>query len=57
MPKEYALVETLSGNYKLKELDQVKEWESVEMEFYGALADVKAESKKHLDELRKEGLI
>tara|TARA_R110000737_G_C14247654_1_gene426040 strand:- start:169 stop:417 length:249 start_codon:yes stop_codon:yes gene_type:complete len=57
LPIEFALVETLNGNYVLKPMSKVKDLDSIEQEFYGTKEEVKKESRKHINELRKEGLI
>ena len=50
---EFALVETLNGNYILKPMNKVKDSDSIEQEFYGAKEEVKKESRKHIKELKK----
>tara|TARA_R110000751_G_scaffold161103_1_gene266776 strand:- start:567 stop:785 length:219 start_codon:yes stop_codon:yes gene_type:complete len=54
---EFALVETLNGNFILKEMSKVNDSDSIEQEFYGTRGEVLKESRKHINELRKEGLI
>jgi hypothetical protein len=49
----YAIVETLNGNYRLKELSKVKDTDIVEMELYGKLNKVKAEYRQHIKNLRR----
>tara|TARA_R110000824_G_scaffold400078_1_gene606810 strand:- start:1290 stop:1484 length:195 start_codon:yes stop_codon:yes gene_type:complete len=49
----YALIETLNGNYVLKQFDKIKDTDSVEQEFYGTLDEVKKQSRKHINELKK----
>ena len=55
--REYAIIETLNLNYRLKELSKVREDESIEMELYGTLNECKQQMKQHINELKKEGLI
>ena len=57
IPTEFALVETLNGNYVLKPMNKVNDSDSIEQEFYGTEEEVKKESREHINELRKEGLI
>ena len=55
---EYALVETLNGNYILKPLAKVNDNDSVEMEFYGPdMEDIKFQKKAHLAEMKADGLL
>ena len=56
-PIEFALVETLNGNYILKPMSKVRDSDSIEQEFYGTRKEVLKESRKHLNELKREGLI
>ena len=49
----YALIETLNGNYVLKQFDKIKDTDSIEQEFYGTLDEVKKQSKEHINELNK----
>ncbi len=50
---EFALVETLNGNYILKPMNKVKDSDSIEQEFYGTKEEVKKESRKHIKELKR----
>ena len=53
---EYAIVETLNGNYRLKELSKVKDTDSIEIELYGYFDKVQKEYKNHIKELKEDGL-
>lgn len=55
--REYAIIETLNLNYRLKELSKVQEGECVEMELFGTFDECKQQMKQHINELKKEGLI
>ena len=51
------LVETLNSNYVLKEDTSLKIDDAVEITFDGSLNFAMKEAKKHITELKKEGLI
>ena len=51
------LVETLNSNYVLKEDSSLKLNDAVEITFDGSLNFAMKEAKKHITELKKEGLI
>ena len=53
---EYAIVETLNGNYRLKELSKVNDTDIIEIELYGTLEQVKLEYKQHIKQLKIDGL-
>ncbi len=53
MQLHYVLIETLNGNYVLKQFDKIKDTDSIEQEFYGTLDEVKKQSRKHINELNK----
>lgn len=49
----YCIVETLNGNYILKESSKVKETDMVEIELYGKdLSDIKQQFKSHVKGLK-----
>lgn len=49
----YAIVETLNGNYILKEESKVKYSDYVEIELYGeSLEDIKKQFKQHLKDMK-----
>ena len=56
---QYALVETLNGNWVLKTLEKAeKNYDSIEMEFYGnTMEDIKEQKNAHMKLLRAEGII
>ena len=56
---QYALVETLNGNWVLKTLEKAeKNYDSIEMEFYGnTMEDIKTQKNAHMKLLRAEGII
>ena len=49
----YALIETLNGNYVLKQFDKIKDTDSVEQEFYGTKDQVTKQVRKHINELKQ----
>ena len=51
------LVETLNSNYVLKENTSLKIDDAIEITFDGSLNFAMKEAKKHITELKKEGLI
>lgn len=55
MKLQYAIIETLNGNYRLKELSKAeKSLDSIELELYGdTIEDIKAQYKQHLNELKE----
>ena len=56
---QYALVETLNGNWVLKPLEKAEaRGDSIEMEFYGeTMEDIRAQKNEHMKMLRADGLI
>jgi len=59
MKLQYAIIETLNGNYRLKQLDKAeKAMDSIEFELYAdTLDDIKIQYKAHLNELKELGYI
>ena len=55
--REYAIIETINLNYRLKELSKVRDDEAIEMELYGTHDECKQQMRQHINELKKEGLI
>jgi hypothetical protein len=54
----FAIVQTLQGNFILKEQSKLKGTELIEIELYGAsLEDIKRQYRDHLNGLKKDGLI
>lgn len=55
MKYQYAVVETLNGNYRLKSLEKAEaSLDSIEMELYGdTMEDIKAQYKEHVKELKQ----
>tara|TARA_R110000868_G_scaffold4787_2_gene29764 strand:+ start:201 stop:446 length:246 start_codon:yes stop_codon:yes gene_type:complete len=56
---EYALVETLNGNYILKPLAKAEaRGDSIEIEFYGtSMEDIKAQKNEHMAQMKADGLL
>jgi len=56
---EYALVETLNGNYTLKPLAKAEaRGDSIEIEFYGtSMEDIKAQKNEHMAQMKADGLL
>ena len=56
---QYALVETLGGNYVLKSLEKAEaRGDSIEIEFYAeTLEDLREQKREHMKMLRADGLI
>ena len=55
---EYALVLTLNSNYILKPLAKAEaRGDDIEMEFYGTIESIKAQSKQHLAQMKIDGLL
>ena len=56
---QYALVETLNGNYVLKTLEKAEaRGDSIEIEFYAETQeDLRAQKNEHMKMLRTDGLI
>jgi hypothetical protein len=59
MKLQYAIIEDLNGNYKLKTLEKAeKDFDSIEYEIYSdTLDDVKTQYKAHLNELKEMGFL
>ena len=59
MKLQYAIIETLNGNYRLKQLDKAeKALDQIEFELYGdTMQEIKADYKHHLNELKELGYI
>ena len=56
--QEWAIIETLNGNYKLKTLAAAdKVGDSIELELYGTKEEAQKQFKQHLKELKKGGLL
>lgn len=55
---DYCIIQTLNGNFRLKELSKVNlNTDSIELELYGTFDNVKIEYKNHIKDLKKLGLI
>ena len=53
---EWAIIETLNGNYKLKTLAAAdKAGDSIELELFGTKEEAQEQFKQHLKELKKGG--
>ena len=59
MKLQYAIIETLNGNYRLKQLDKAeKALDTIWYEIYSnTLDDIKIQYKAHLNELKELGYI
>jgi len=59
MKLQYAIIETLNGNYRLKQLAKAeKDLDSIEFELYGdTMKEIKSDYKAHLNELKELGFI
>jgi hypothetical protein len=59
MKLQYAIIEDLNGDYKLKTLEKAeKDFDSIEYEIYSdTLDDVKTQYKAHLNELKEMGFL
>lgn len=56
--QEWAAVQTINGNYKLKTLAAAdKAGDSIEQEFYGTKEEAQQQFKQHLKQLKEEGLL
>lgn len=54
----YVIIQTLNGNFILKEMSKAKITDNVEIELYGSsLEDIKIQYREHLNGLKKDGLI
>jgi hypothetical protein len=56
---QYAIIQTLNGNYRLKELCKAeKAYDDIEIELYGFdMIDIKSQYKAHMNELKELGYI
>jgi len=59
MKLQYAIIETINGNYRLKELSKAeKSLDAIELELYGDnIEDIKAQYKQHMKELKESGYL
>ena len=55
----YAIIQTLNGNYRLKELGKAeKACDDIEIELYGFdMIDIKSQYKAHMNELKELGFL
>jgi len=59
MKLQYAIIETLEGNYKLKQLQKAeKALDNIEYELYGdTMQEIERDYRQHIKELKLEGFI